>query len=148
MQSDAGPRLLLVEDDRDDVLFLQRSLRKVGASFPVQTVHDGDQAIYYLEGRDPYGDRLRYPAPTHVLLDLKLPRRSGLEVLGWIRAQPGALGEMPAAILSSSGQTSDRERVRTLKADYYWTKPVSYESLQQVATQIAAWVTSSPGGPP
>ena len=139
-------QLLLVEDDRDDVIFLRRAFRQVGSPVPVQTAHDGDQAIAYLSRAGPYGDRARYPEPTHVLLDLKLPRRSGLEVLEWMRRQPGPLAAMPAAILSSSGQTPDRERARILGADHYWTKPVSFEALQRVAVEIVAWITS-PRGP-
>jgi CheY-like chemotaxis protein len=138
----AARQLLLVEDDRDDIIFLRRALRQIGSSVPMQTVHDGEQAIAYLSASGPYADRDRYPEPTHVLLDLKLPRRSGLEVLEWMRQQPGALGRRPAAILSSSGQTADREHARLLRADHYWTKPVSYEALQQVAAEIVAWITS------
>jgi CheY-like chemotaxis protein len=139
----AARHLLLVEDDRDDIIFLRRAFRHVGSSIPMQTAHDGDQAIAYLSRAGPYGDPVRYPRPTHVLLDLKLPRRSGLEVLEWMRRQPGPLGAMPAAILSSSGQTPDRERAQILGADHYWTKPVSYEALQKVAAEIVAWITSS-----
>ncbi len=135
-------QLLLVEDDRDDIIFLRRAFRHVGGSIPMETAHDGDQAIAYLSGTEPYGDRARYPAPTHVLLDLKLPRRSGLEVLEWMRRQSGPLGAMPAAILSSSGQTPDRERAQFLGADHYWTKPVSYEALQRVASEIVSWITA------
>jgi len=136
-------QLLLVEDDRDDVIFLRRAFRHVGSSIPVQTAHDGDQAIHYLSRVEPYGDPIRHPMPTHVLLDLKLPRRSGLEVLEWMRRQPGPLGAMPAAILSSSGQTPDSERAQFLGADHYWTKPVSYEALQRVAAEIVAWVNGT-----
>ena len=136
-------QLLLVEDDRDDIIFLRRAIQHVGGSVPMQTTHDGDQAIAYLSRAGPYGDPIRYPVPTHVLLDLKLPRRSGLEVLEWMRGQPGPLSAMPAAILSSSGQTPDRERAQLLGADHYWTKPVSYDGLQNVVEQIVSWVTSS-----
>jgi CheY-like chemotaxis protein len=139
----AERRLLLVEDDLDDVVFLQRAFHRVGYRVPFQAVHDGEQAIAYLAGAEPYADRSRFPEPTHVLLDLKLPRRSGLEVLEWIRQQPGRIRKLPVAIFSSSGQTTDRERARVLNADHYWTKPVSYEALQQVAREILGWMAST-----
>jgi CheY-like chemotaxis protein len=139
----APPVLLLVEDDRDDVFFLRRALDRIGASFPVSDVHDGEQAIAYLTGTGAFEDRSRFPAPTHLLLDLKLPRRSGLEVLEWLRGRNDPLAAIPVSILSSSGQTVDRERARILGADHYWTKPVSYDGLQNVVEQIVSWVTSS-----
>ncbi|MBE9104651.1 response regulator, partial [Nostoc cf. edaphicum LEGE 07299] len=93
--------ILLVEDNHKDVLLLQRALRKANIVNPVQVVNDGDAAVLYLSGEEPYGDRTRYPLPVLILLDLKLPRRSGAEVLMWLRQQP-ELKRLPVVVFTSS----------------------------------------------
>src|ERR1044071_8088044 len=79
--------LLHVEDDPNDVLLLQRAFRKANAQLTIQAVTDGDKAVAYLNGTNDYADREKYPLPAIVLLDLKMPRKSGLEVLQWIRGE-------------------------------------------------------------
>lgn len=76
--------ILLVEDNEDDVLFLRRALKLAGILNPLQVVRDGRQAIDYLEGSGAYMNRAEFPLPCLVLLDLKLPRVMGLDVLRWI----------------------------------------------------------------
>src|SRR5688572_21887296 len=73
--------ILLVEDDSNDTLLFERAFHKAGITLPVQMVSDGDQAVSYLRGDEKYANREAYPLPSLILLDLKLPRRSGLEVL-------------------------------------------------------------------
>lgn len=75
-------------------------------------------AIAYLAGQEPFADRDQSPYPTVILLDLKLPRRSGFEVLEWLRAQPG-LRRLPVVVLTSSGQTEDVNRAYDLGANSY-----------------------------
>src|SRR5215467_13345807 len=98
--------ILLVEDEPDDVMNIQRAFRKAKLANPLQVVNDGDSAVAYLNGDPPYNDRTRYPLPTLALLDLKLPRRSGLEVLAWMRKQPH-LKRLPVVILTSSSERAD-----------------------------------------
>src|SRR5579859_7009090 len=81
--------ILQVEDEANDVFLLQRAFLQAGIVNPVQVATDGQMAIDYLSGLGRFADRGKYPLPGLVLLDLKLPRRSGREVLEWIRAQPG-----------------------------------------------------------
>ena len=80
--------ILLVEDDPNDVALTQLAFEQARFTNPLQVVGDGEQAIAYLAGRAPYADRTRNPWPILVLLDLKLPRASGFEVLTWIRSVP------------------------------------------------------------
>ena len=81
--------ILLVEDNPVDVLLMQRAFRnETFANTSLQIVRDGDAAVFYLNGDGEYSDRERYPLPAIILLDLKLPRRSGHEVLAWLRQQP------------------------------------------------------------
>lgn len=131
--------LLLVEDDESDVLFLKRAFEKVGVTIHLEVVEDGQKAVDYLAGNGPYADRSRYPAPTHVLLDLKLPELSGLEVLEWIRSEP-RLRELRVTILTSSGQESDIHRARELGVDAYLVKPMKFVLLLDVAKAIDEWV--------
>jgi CheY-like chemotaxis protein len=134
-----SPRVLFVEDDGTDVVFLKRAFLKTGFEAPVDVVDTGLEAIAYLAGSGPYADRARHPSPTHVLLDLKLPEKSGLEVLQWIRQQAG-LGGLHVAILTSSSEASDIRRAVELRAEAYWVKPMSFSLLLDVARSIGRWV--------
>ena len=123
-------RLLLVEDDENDVLFFRRALRGCGAQVDLEIARDGDAAV----------DRLsRGNLPDRIVLDLKLPRRSGLEVLSWIRSTP-SLRHLSVTILTSSGEPSDLSRIRDLGIDEYIVKPVSYQALLEIVhTLCRAW---------
>src|SRR5690349_490041 len=105
----ATQTVLVVEDDSNDVLLLQRSMRKAQWANPIQVVDHGDAAVAYLAGQPPYEDRDRHPLPGLILLDLKLPRRGGLEVLAWLRAQPELKG-LPVIVLTSSREHQDVKR--------------------------------------
>lgn len=136
-----NPCILVVEDDESDVLFLERAFRKAGLAVPIHTVGNGKQVIAYLSGVAPFDDRKGYPLPTHLILDLKLPEKSGLEVLEWIR-QRSDLGALPVAILTSSSESSDIRRSRELSADCYFVKPMSFEGLVAIVEVIGEWVKS------
>jgi CheY-like chemotaxis protein len=133
------PCLLLVEDDESDVLFLKRAFAKTGVKIPLQVVENGRKAIEYLAGNGPYWDRTRYPAATHLLLDLKLPEKSGFEVLGWIRSQTG-LKNLRVVILTSSAEESDIQRASQLGVDSYLVKPIHFTLLLETAKAIDEWV--------
>ena len=81
--------ILQVEDDANDVFLLQHAMTKAGVENPIQVATDGQQAIDYLKGAGKYADREQFPLPCLVLLDLKLPYVMGLDVLRWIRQEPG-----------------------------------------------------------
>ena len=120
--------LLVVEDEQDDVALLQRAFRRVGLVNPVAFVHDGEAAIEYLSGGGTFRDRNVHPLPGLVLLDLKLPRKSGLDVLAWLRDQPH-LQTIPVVVLTSSKQSRDLEAAYALGANSYLVKPVSFDEL-------------------
>jgi DNA-binding response OmpR family regulator len=128
--------ILLVEDDPNDVFLIQRAFTKANMSSPIQTVSDGEQAMAYLSGEGQFQDRARFPLPGLILLDLKLPRKSGLEVLTWIRAQPGSVRRVPVIMLTSSRQSSDVNRAYDLGANSYLVKPVAFEGLLQVVQTV------------
>lgn len=128
--------VLLVEDDPNDILLIQRAFRKANlTNISMQVIQDGDAAIDYLDGAGDYTDRDRYPFPVLILLDLKLPRRSGLEVLGWLRQQP-ELRRLPVIILTSSQENTDVNRAYDLGANSYLVKPLGLNALVDVVTTI------------
>lgn len=120
--------ILLVEDDPNDALLLKRAFAKAHVANTIVHLADGDAAVLYLDGCGAYADRERHPLPCLVLLDLKLPRRSGLEVLGWMRAQAG-LKRIPVVVLTSSQQATDINRAYDLGANSYLVKPVGFDTL-------------------
>ncbi|HWP73412.1 MAG TPA: response regulator, partial [Methylomirabilota bacterium] len=103
MNASALP-ILLVEDSPDDALLIQRAFRKANLANPVQHVSDGEEAVAYLSGAPPWSDRAKFPLPVFMLLDLKLPRRSGLEVLEWVRRE-SAVKRLPVVVLTSSRES-------------------------------------------
>jgi CheY-like chemotaxis protein len=120
--------ILLVEDDSNDVLLIQRAFRKASLSNPLQIVEDGEAAILYLKGEESFADRDRFPLPRLILLDLKLPRKSGFEVLVWLRQQPKFYG-LPVVVLTSSKENNDIQQAYLLGANSYLVKPVGFDSL-------------------
>jgi CheY-like chemotaxis protein len=118
--------LLLVEDDPNDIHFFRRGLEKAGLADGLQVAEDGEEAIAYLEGRGSYGNRAEYPLPALIVLDLKLPKRGGLEVLRWLRRE-SSLREIPVIILTSSQEASDIARAQELGVMAYHIKPVEFK---------------------
>src|SRR5262245_7374180 len=98
--------ILVVEDDPNDVLFLKRALKKNGVHNPVCTLPDGEEAIAYLCGVGKYTDRKAHPFPRVIILDLKMPRKSGLEVLEWLKEHP-QYRVIPTIVLTSSKLNED-----------------------------------------
>lgn len=127
-------RLLLVEDNPGDALLIRKGFELANANVDIQVVSDGDQAIAYLAGDAPY-NRGDHPLPAVILLDLKLPRRSGLEVLEWIRRQP-QLRDIPVIVMTSSREAANVSRAYQLGAKSYIIKQSGLESLVEAACAI------------
>lgn len=128
--------ILLVEDNEDDVFFFQTAAKKAGWTSPVVVAHNGRQAVEILSGviSDPSGAT----AFSLVLLDIKMPFMSGLEVLEWIREQ-AALRFLPVLMLSSSEQTADIKTAYRLGAASYLVKPSNPEELTNMLRVIDAY---------
>jgi len=137
--------ILLVEDEENDVFFLKYAFKEVGILNPLHVAQDGQEAMDYLSGRGEYADRARFPLPCLTLLDLKLPRLMGLEVLKWIREQP-ELKSLIVIILTSSRLRPDIERAYEWGANAYVVKPSSPPELRKIATGIKQfWLTLNRG---
>lgn len=137
----ALPTILQVEDSEEDVFLLAYAFRRAGIAHPVRVAADGQQAIDYLEGRGVFADRAQHPLPALVLLDLKLPIRTGLDVLGWIRGQP-ALRTMIVIVLSSSINEGDVRRAYELGANAFLVKPSDANLLADMCQAVKHfWLT-------
>jgi CheY-like chemotaxis protein len=130
-----NPTILLVEDDDNDVFFFKRAAKLAGLTNPLHVAQDGRQAIDYLKGTGACADRSRFPMPSLVLLDLKLPLVMGLEVLKWIRAQP-ELRAVIVIVFTSSRLAPDIDTAYRLGANSYVVKPSSPSELQPMLAVI------------
>jgi len=134
--------ILLVEDDGNDVLLFEYAVRKANLTNPVYVVNDGEQAIDYLYGRDKFADRQKFPLPLLVLLDLKLPRKGGLEVLSWLLEQNSSLNRIPVVVFTSSRQSNDINRAYDLGANSYLVKPADFDKLSGIVKLLDSyWFT-------
>jgi CheY-like chemotaxis protein len=132
------PFILHVEDDPNDVLLIGLAFRKSGIAAGLHVVNDGEQAIQYLAGQGAYANRQTFPLPTFVLLDLKLPRRSGLEVLSWARGQED-LRRLPIVMLTSSNQQADVKKAYDLGINSFLVKPSALEDLTETVRRVCTY---------
>ena len=130
--------ILLVEDNPDDVALFRRAMHKAALDYSLQEVGDGEAAIAYLSGEGIYADRSNYPLPRLVLLDLKLPRKSGHEVLEWLRDQP-ELRRLPVVVLTTSREVSDINRAYDLYVNSYLVKPFSFDGLMDMVRTLHSY---------
>lgn len=128
---DSNYTILLVEDEENDATLVKMAFKKSNILNPVQWAHDGLEAIAYLNGEGIYADRTRYPFPEVLILDLKMPRMSGFELLSWIREHP-EYRVIPTIIMTSSRQDLDIEKAYNLGANTYMIKPSAFEDLAKL----------------
>jgi CheY-like chemotaxis protein len=130
--------ILLAEDREDDVALVRRSLAKLFIANPLQVVRDGEEAIEYLCGEGKYANRAEYPLPALMLLDLKMPRKDGFEVLKWVRQQPG-LSELPIVVLTSSENMRDVNAAYKLGANSFLVKPMEFEDFKAMTNFLSTY---------
>jgi len=124
------PVILLAEDDDNDVFFMRRALQKAQIEFSLEVVHNGQQAVDYLDGEGKFSDRERHPLPSIIFLDLKMPFLDGFEVLSWIGSRAPLKG-IPVVVLTSSAEERDRRKAAELGAKGYFVKPPKPETLKE-----------------
>src|SRR5258706_984181 len=128
-------KILIAEDSEVDIFLLKRGFEKTGAHFNAQFVMDGQAAVDYLLGADEFANRERYPLPSLIVLDLKMPRLNGLDVLKWLKAQPD-LHAMPVVMFSSSDDDRDVMRAYSLGASSYLMKPTDLDRLSELVISV------------
>jgi CheY-like chemotaxis protein len=139
--------ILLVEDNPDEVLLLRRALKMSGCAAAVAVVHDGVEAVEYLSSTGAFRDRTMCPLPWLIVLDLRLPRLSGLGVLKWLREQP-SLRRLPVVVLSSSAEERDIAGAYDLGANSYLVKPSSIAGLRNLVGLIDQYWMGANSRPP
>lgn len=130
--------VLHVEDDDGDRAIVAAAFRKVAPDLVLKSVSDGAEAILYLSGQGLHQSRERSPMPNLVLLDLKLPKKSGHEVLEWIRGHAD-LKELPVFMLTSSGDPADLHRATALGVHSYLIKPVDLQATRDLVRGIGEY---------
>ena len=135
--------LLLVEDNPQDEILTLRALRKANVANPVEVTRDGQQALDFLLGKGEFADRALEPLPLVVLLDLKLPKLSGVEVLERLRANERTR-LLPVVILTSSDESADRLRAYEVGANSFVRKPVGCAEFAETIARLGVyWVATN-----
>jgi CheY-like chemotaxis protein len=135
--------VLLAEDDENDIELLKRAFKQTHVENPLQIVRDGEEAIEYLKGEGKFSERQKYPLPTLVLLDLKMPRKDGFEVLRWIREQP-SLKALRVLVLTTSSDIRDVTKAYKLGANSFLVKTLDIQDFGALVSQIKnCWLTMS-----
>jgi CheY-like chemotaxis protein len=134
--------VLHVDDDPNDTALLQAASQKAEVNFELQNVGDGEQAIAYLSGKGPYADRAQYRGPSLVLLDLKMPRTNGFDILRWIRNH-SEWSALPIVVLSGSELQADILDAYAAGANSYLVKPLGFDALVQLVQSVnSVWLAS------
>ena len=127
--------VLLVEDDLNDIFLVKRAFKRANIPQPLQVATDGVEAVQYLIGEGRFTNRRLHPLPHLIIMDLKMPRKTGLEVLEWIK-KDGLLRRIPVVIVSSSDLPSDINQAYALGANAYMVKPVDFHSVEHLFQSI------------
>ena len=135
--------ILAAEDEASDRMIFEMAFQRAKLPCSLVFVHDGQQAVDYLSGKGQYADRAAHPLPALLVLDLKMPRMNGFDVLTWLAKQPD-LKEIPAVVLSSSSDEFDVKKARELGAREYFVKPHSLHELIEIMQQMQTrWLSAA-----
>jgi len=129
------PVILLAEDREDDVLLVKKAFQSPEMNCRLQVVRDGEQAISYLSGEGQFRDREQFPFPDLLLLDLKMPRVDGFEVLRWIRQHP-RLRNLRVVVLTASNQIRDVNEAYRIGANSFLVKPLDFENFVETSKAL------------
>ncbi len=135
--------ILLVEDDPDDVRFIERSFAKVWLKHQLHVVSDGEQALKFVRNAPGYEDS---PLPDLILLDLNMPRKNGYEVLVELKNDDG-LKHIPVVVLTTSSDYDSVMKSYKLHANSFISKPVSANELNEVVSLVVNYWFNTVGLP-
>ena len=127
--------IVLAEDREDDIFLIRRAFQKAGIINPLFVVRDGEEAIAYLEGRGKFFNREEFPLPALLLLDLKMPKIDGFEVLKWLRQQAN-FSSLRVVVLTSSSDIRDANVAYQLGANSFLVKPMDFENVVELSKVI------------
>ena len=127
--------ILVVDDDENQRLFIQRSFRILHSKYHIQALASGTEAVAYLKGEGKYRDRSRFEFPCYILTDLQMPRGDGFEILDFLKKNP-TLSVIPVVMLSSSDDDDDIRHAYLLGASSYFVKPPGQQALEALIRKI------------
>jgi CheY-like chemotaxis protein len=130
--------ILLAEDEEDYVLLIRQAFLRAKIPNPLYVVPNGEEVIFYLKGQGKYANRVEYPLPDLLLLDIKMPRVNGFEVLKWIREQP-SLAALRILMLTGSDQIRDVNKAYQLGANSFMVKPYDFGDLSELSRLITEY---------
>lgn len=130
--------LLIVDDDENDLYLMERALRSAGVEHPLLFAHHGEEAVQQLARMVQAAGSSGAPLPRLIILDLKMPLRTGLDVLRWVRAQP-LVRTVPVILFSSSAHRHDIERAYLLGANAFVVKPGSTAERTEFARSVKSF---------
>lgn len=133
---------VLADDSEDDGLLLELAFQKLEHFRLLRRAMDGRQTIAYLRGEGEFLDRSKYPFPHLLLLDLRMPRGDGFDVLRWLRTQ--SFSQLQVVVLSGSAYEVDRRRALRMGAHYYLTKPLRFEEQVEMLRKLETALLQQP----
>ena len=145
MNAPTAKSVLYAEDDENDVFFMERAFSRLKLRSALQRVPNGRAAVDYLSGMGEFADRAKHPLPEVLILDVKMPEMSGLEVLKWARGRP-EFETLPILLFTSSTQRADIEMSRAHRASGYLVKPSNAEYLATLVKKILTACANRPSG--
>src|SRR5687768_8183030 len=135
--------ILLADDDENDIALFRRAFKQADIKNPLQIVRDGEEVIAYLAGEGKFADRSQFPLPTLLLLDLKMPRKNGFEVLQWVREHP-TLKALRVLVLTVSSDIRDVNMAYQLGANSFIVKSLDIQNFLELVLQIKnCWLAMS-----
>lgn len=138
------PLVLSAEDEESDAFILRLAFQRASIKNRLVIVCDGAEAVNYLSGNGQYADRATHPLPSLLLLDLKMPRMSGFDVLAWLAVRP-EFKNLPAVVLSSSSDETDMLKARQMGACDYFVKPHELSQFVKIIQSLRSrWLGSEP----
>jgi len=137
-----GFTLLLVEDDANDIGFFRHALAdasdRAAIKVRLEITRDGEEAIQYLSGTGDFSDRVRFPFPDLIVLDLKMPRLTGLDVLAWLKGHE-EYRRVPKILLSSSSMEQDVDAAYRLGVNTFFQKPPNLSGLRELLYHLVSY---------
>jgi CheY-like chemotaxis protein len=131
--------ILVAEDNENDVLLLEHAFSRVKTEVSLNIVRDGEGVIEYLSGRNGFNNRTEFPFPQILLLDLKMPKVDGFNVLEWLRRNP-PLHRMRVIVFSSSNHHPDVNRAYDLGASSFLQKPTAIHDMKSIVDCLKQWL--------
>jgi CheY-like chemotaxis protein len=136
--------ILMVDDSADDCLLIRMAVGNAGRLHFIGSVSDGEELMAYLQGSGQYSDRIRFPIPDLLLLDLMMPRKNGFEVLKWLQTQP--FEDMIVVVLSGSNHPGEAKQAIELGANYYQSKHADSQHRTELIDVLQRYLSQGEPG--